>query len=251
MFLALKPVLCRSRSRHYTISHRKTLHTDLHGCHLPTVDPRVEVSGDEYVNVRVQGREEPPVHGEDLADVPGGRVVPHVADVEAGVGAREVTQPPHLRVVRLEVIINPDGPPGVVTGNQVQVVSNTLNNEGTFLIWNCIVHLKIFTLFALCRVWISIKREADHFLSRSSLKACFAASGIIQRPVSCILNKNLPVTTALIDSHQFFFRTRIFYRGHISCLLTPSSYCMFECFADVRCPSRSLKDCMKLPISQI
>ena len=91
-----------------------TGYPDLNRSLFPTVDPRVEVSGDEHVNVRVQGREETPVHGEDLADVPGGRVVPHVADVEAGVAAREVTQQPQLRVIWLEVIINPDDPPGIV-----------------------------------------------------------------------------------------------------------------------------------------
>ena len=74
------------------IRHSKTGYPDLNRSLFPTVDPRVEVSGDEHVNVRVQGREETPVHGEDLADVPGGRVVPHVADVEAGVAAGEVTQ---------------------------------------------------------------------------------------------------------------------------------------------------------------
>ena len=104
--------------------------TDLHGCLLPTVDPRVEVSRDEHVNVRVQGREEAPVHGEDLADVPGGWVVPHVADVEAGVAACEVTQQPHLRIVRLEVIIDPDDPAWIVTGQQVEIVSDTLDDGG-------------------------------------------------------------------------------------------------------------------------
>ena len=108
--------------------------TDLHGCLLPTVDPRVEVSGDEHVNIRVQGREEPPVHSEDLADVPGGWVAPHVADVEAGVAACEVTQQSQLRVVRLEVIIDPDSPAWIVMGQQVEIVSETLDDEGKYFL---------------------------------------------------------------------------------------------------------------------
>ena len=124
--------------------------TDLHGCLLPTVDPRVEVSGDEHVNIRVQGREEPPVHSEDLADVPGGWVAPHVADVEAGAAAREVTQQPQLRVIWLKVIINPDDPPGIVVRHQVEIVSNTLDKEGKFLIQQFIVHVSPENIYALC-----------------------------------------------------------------------------------------------------
>ena len=46
-----------------------------HGRLLPAVDPGVQVPGQEGVHLGVQRREEPPVHGEDLADVTRGRIV--------------------------------------------------------------------------------------------------------------------------------------------------------------------------------
>lgn len=97
-----------------------------HGLPLTAVNPRVQVPRQEGVHLGVQRGEEPPVHGEDLADVAPGGNVPDVTDIQVRVGAGEAAEPGQHRILRLQVVVNSDGPARVVDRQQGQVLLDTL-----------------------------------------------------------------------------------------------------------------------------
>ena len=92
----------------------------------------------------VEAREEPPVHGEHLADVARRRDVPHVAQVDVRVVARHAAEVLHEGVVGLQVVVEPEHPAGVQLGNELQVVDDAL---------------EVLALLRQLRVRVSVKRE--------------------------------------------------------------------------------------------
>ena len=92
----------------------------------------------------VEAREEPPVHGEHLADVARRRDVPHVAQVDVRVVARHAAEVLHEGVVGFQVVVEPEHPARVQLGDELQVVDYTL---------------EVLALLRQLRVRVSVKRE--------------------------------------------------------------------------------------------
>ena len=93
---------------------------------FPTIETRVKISGYIGINLRVKSRKEPPVHGEYLVDVSWGWNIADIADVKAGVVASQAAELFQDRVAGLKVVIDTDCPSWVVSGEERQVLFNTL-----------------------------------------------------------------------------------------------------------------------------
>ena len=81
-----------------------------------TIQARVKISGYIGINLGVQSREEPPVHGKYLVDVSRRWNVADIADVQAGVAACQAAELFQDRVAGGKVVIDTDCPSWVVRG---------------------------------------------------------------------------------------------------------------------------------------